>query len=194
MLALVINPNYNLMKKMLLFSIFTLSVLTSFAQVKWITLDEALVAQKDNPKKIIMDVYTNWCGPCKLLDKNTFQNKDVAAYINENYYAVKFNGEGNSTVTYADKTFSNPKYDPAKKNTRNYPHQLTQYLRVSAYPTVVFFDEKGGLIAPIRGYIKPNGMELYLKLFANDDYLKVNKDKAAWDEYQRNFKPTFKTR
>ena len=38
------------------------------------TLDEARAAQKKEPKKIFMDVYTDWCGPCKLLDKNTFQN------------------------------------------------------------------------------------------------------------------------
>ena len=41
-----------------------------------------------------MDIYTDWCGPCKLMDKNTFQNPDVAQYLNNNFYAVKFNAEG----------------------------------------------------------------------------------------------------
>ena len=44
-----------------------------------------------------MDMYTVWCGPCKMLDKNTFHNKDVADYINKYYYAVKFNAEGRMT-------------------------------------------------------------------------------------------------
>ena len=44
-------------------------------KINWITLNKALELQKEKPKKIMMDVYTNWCGPCKLLDKKTFQNK-----------------------------------------------------------------------------------------------------------------------
>ncbi len=59
--------------------------------VKWVTFEEALKLQKKKPKKIFMDVYTDWCGPCKMLDKQTFQNADVVKYLNENYYAVKFN-------------------------------------------------------------------------------------------------------
>ena len=55
-------------------------------EINWVTLEEAIELQKDNPKKIMMDVYTSWCGPCKMLDRNTFQNSDVAAYVNENYY------------------------------------------------------------------------------------------------------------
>ena len=60
-------------------------------KIEWMTLAQAMEAQKAEPKKIFMDVYTDWCGPCKLLDKNTFQNPDVSSYISEHYYAVKFN-------------------------------------------------------------------------------------------------------
>ena len=48
--------------------VFTLLVTTTlFSQEKiaWMTMNEALAAQEKNPKKIIMDVYTTWCGPCK---------------------------------------------------------------------------------------------------------------------------------
>lgn len=76
--------------------------------IKWVTFNEALELQKKKPKKIFMDVYTDWCGPCKMLDKQTFHNPDVVKYINEHYYAVKFNGEGNETVAYQGKTYSNP--------------------------------------------------------------------------------------
>ena len=122
-----------------------------FAQdkINWVTINEALELQKKEPRKIIMDVYTKWCGPCKLLDKNTFGNKDVANYINKHYYAVKFNGEGNEEVKYKEYTFSNKHYDPAKSNRRNSPHEFSSYLSVRAYPTLVFFDEKGGFIAPV---------------------------------------------
>ena len=77
-------------------------------KINWVTLEEAVKLQKQAPKKIMMDAYTNWCGPCKMLDRNTFQNKNVADYVNEHYYAVKFNAEGNETVNFNGKEFSNP--------------------------------------------------------------------------------------
>ena len=50
-------------------------------QIQWMSLDQALKEQKLKPKKIIMDVYTKWCGHCRLLDKKTFGNPDVSRYL-----------------------------------------------------------------------------------------------------------------
>ena len=94
-------------------SLFLLICLTSvYAQeINWMTMDEALAAQKKEPKKIFMDVYTDWCGPCKLLDKKTFADSDVIAFVNENYYAVKFNGEGTEEINYLNNVYTNPHHD-----------------------------------------------------------------------------------
>jgi len=79
------------MKHLLLLFTFLIVGSVSAQKISWMTMNEALEAQKTQPKKIFMDVYTIWCGPCKLLDKNTFSDKKVIEFINENYYAVKFN-------------------------------------------------------------------------------------------------------
>lgn len=173
----------------LLLSCFALVEVTA-QEIKWVTLEEALALQKKEPKKIMMDVYTAWCGPCKMLDKNTFQNKDVAEYVNKNYYAVKFNAEGNDVVSYMGNSFSNPGYDPAKAARRNSVHQLTSYLKVRAYPTVVFMDEKGNVIAPIVGYKTPQDLELYLKLF-KDDAHKTMDTQEKFNAYYQAFTPQF---
>lgn len=157
--------------------------------IKWMTFNEALELQKKKPKKIFMDVYTDWCGPCKMLDKQTFRNPDVVKYINEHYYAVKFNGEGNETVTYQGQTYTNPNYMPERKG-RNAVHQLTQALSVRAYPTMLFFDESGKLIQPISGFYPPKKIEIFLKLFASDDYKQMD-TQEKWQQYQANFKGTF---
>jgi len=154
------------------------------------SLEDAVEAQNKEPRKIIMDMYTTWCGPCKLLDKNTFQNKDVTTYINKNYYAVKFNAEGNTDVTFKEKKYSNPNFDASKKG-RNSQHEFAGLLGVQAYPTIVFLDENGGLIAPIPGYKTPNQLEIYLKLFASNKYKDVT-TKELWEQYQREFQPSFK--
>ncbi|WP_242202248.1 thioredoxin family protein [Aestuariivivens insulae] len=178
----------NIILSIVVFGCLTLSSVAQ--EINWLTLDEALALQKKTPKKIMMDVYTNWCGPCKLLDKNTFHNKDVADYVNKHYYAVKFNGEGNEVVTFDNKTFENPNYNPANANRRNAAHQLTSYLQVSAYPTIVFLDEKGQLIFPLRGYKTPTQLELYLKMFKTDDY-KALDTQEKFNNYYKAFKPEF---
>ena len=177
--------------------IFTIAIVLFFItfnnygqKINWVTIEEAQQLVKKEPRKIMMDVYTNWCGPCKLLDRNTFGNPDVAQYINENFYAVKFNGEGDSTVNYKDNTYTNPNYDPAKANRRNASHQFARHLGVRAYPTIVFFDSDLSLIAPISGYLKPKQIEVYLKLFHSDDYKEVN-SKQDWKNYQKSFKNQF---
>ena len=122
--------------------------------------------------------------------KNTFQNKDVADYVNKHYYAVKFNGEGNDVIKFNGKEFKNAGYNPALANRRNSPHDLTRYFKVNAYPTMVFIDEQGGFIFPLRGYKTPQQLELYLKMFKNDDH-KDMKTQEAFNEYYKAFKPEF---
>ena len=180
--------------KNLIYTVFALLLMANVSaqEINWVSFEEAVALQKKQPRKILMDVYTNWCGPCKMLDRNTFQNADVADYVNKNYYAVKFNAEGNKNVTFKDQTFKNPNYDPAKSNRRNSSHEFTRFLRVNAYPTVVFFDEDLNLIAPIRGYQSPQQLELYLKLFEKDKYKEMT-TQEAFNTYYKNFKPQFKT-
>ena len=42
------------------------------ASINWMSLEEAVAAQQKEPRKIMMDVYTQWCGPCKMMMANTF--------------------------------------------------------------------------------------------------------------------------
>ena len=155
--------------------------------INWMSLEKAIESQKNNPKNILVDVYTNWCGPCKLMDKNTFQNKEIARFINNNYYAVKFNGEGNEIVNFMGRQFKNKGYDKSKSQRRNSSHQFTQFLGVNAYPTTLFFDKKMNLITPIRGYLRPKQIEIYLELFKDDSYKNV-KTQKDFDTFIKNFK------
>ncbi len=179
------------MKLHFLFILILLNSLSVAAQsINWVTMDEALTLQKKAPKKIMIDMYTSWCGPCKMLDKNTFTNKDLISFVNTYYYAVKFNAEGNETVNYKEQVFANPNYDPAKAKRRNSQHQMTQFLGVSAYPTIVFLGLDAELIAPIPGYQTAQKLELYLRLFKGETYKKVN-TQEAFNAYYKSFTPTF---
>ena len=179
------------MKKtlVLLALVFSINVVSA-QQINWVSLEEAVELQKANPKKIMIDMYTNWCGPCKMLDKRTFQNADVANYVNENYYAVKFNAEGNAKVTFKGEVFTNPNYDPAKEFKRNSAHQLSRFFRVQAYPTIVFLDESLDVLVPLRGFQTPQKLELYLKMFGNNEHKDI-KSQEQFNEYYKAFKAEF---
>ncbi len=179
------------MKKIILSLLLLCFAFSAKAQkIHWMSMTDALAAQKKEPKKIFMDVYTDWCGPCKLLDKNTFSNDDVANYINKHYYPVKFNAEGTEPITYKDFTYTNPNYDPSREG-RNSQHLLAHALKITAYPSMVFFTEKGDLIQPVAGYHTPEQIEIFLKMVASDDYKKIT-TADAWQDYQEDFEGTFK--
>ena len=158
------------------------------AQVNWMSLEEAVAAQQDEPRKIVMDVYTQWCGPCKMMMSRTFTNQQVIDYMNANYYSVKFDAESPNPVQFKGKTFENPGW---KQNVRgrNSPHQLSRALNVNAYPTLVYLDENADVIAPISGYKTPPQLEMYLKFFVE----KFDGDvvQAEWEAYRDSFQPTF---
>ncbi|GAB2779829.1 thioredoxin family protein [Salinimicrobium soli] len=172
-----------------LFLFITVTAAVNAQEIKWMSMNEALKAQKKEPKKIFMDAYTDWCGPCKLLDRNTFSNKDVAQYINKNYYPVKFNAEGTEEIQYRDMTFGNPNHDPNRRG-RNSQHQFASAMKIKAYPSLVFFDEKGNLLGPIPGYRTPHQLEVFLKLFVGEEYKKIN-TAEAFQKYSEDFENTF---
>lgn len=180
------------MKYLVLFTTLLFVGSMTAQKINWLTMNQAVAAQANVPKKIFVDMYTKWCGPCKLMDRNTFSNKDVITYINNNFYAVKFNAEGDETIKTNDQTFTNPGYDPAKAQRRNSRHQFTTYMGVNAYPTVLFIDENGDLINRVKGYKTPHQMELYLKFFGTDLWETMQTQKE-FDDYFQNFEPEFKS-
>ncbi|UYW01327.1 thioredoxin family protein [Flavobacterium agricola] len=144
--------------KKFLFTIFlfslTIVATAQTAEIKWFTLEEALTMQQKAGKKakpIFMDIYTVWCGPCKLLDKTTFVDPAVVKKINTDYIPVKFNGEGADVITYLGKKYANPNYNPSRKG-RNATHQLTDFLELQGYPTLFILGPNGEKQKTIMGY------------------------------------------
>jgi len=138
--------------------------------VKWHTIEEVQELVKNEPRKIYIDMYTDWCGWCKVMDKKTFTNKDIADHLNTNFYAVKFDAEGKDNVVFKNQTF---KF--VAQGSRGY-HELAAALMQNkmSYPTSVFLDENLNIIAPLPGYQKPEQLNPILEFIGEDHYKTTN--------------------
>ncbi len=147
-------------------------------RVQWLTWEEAMEKNKVEKKKFVIDIYTDWCGWCKKMDKATFQNDKIARYINENYYAIKMDGESKKEITFNDKVY---KY---QKNGKRGYHELPAALMQGrmSYPTVVFLDETANIIQAIPGFQNTQNFELIMTYFAGDHY-----KNTPWQAYQRSY-------
>lgn len=161
-----------------------------FSQIQWMTMNQALKAQKENPKKILVKFYTDWCSMCKKMDKNTFSDDKIVKYANENYYMVSFDAEGNEVVDFQGKKFTNPHFESQKKSVyggKGIQHEFVQLFGVRGYPSTIFLDENGKLLTGLVGYFDVENFEIYMHLFGSNAYKNI-KNRQEWETYRENFK------
>lgn len=150
-------------------------------EVKWYTFEEAVELNKTNPKKIFIDVYTDWCSWCKVMDKKTFSHPTIAAYLNKYFYPVKFNAESKAPITFQGILFEN------NGSGNRSPHELAAALLQGkmSYPSVAYMDEENKLLTAVPGYYPPEQMEPILKYFGGNHY-----KTTPWEEYSKAFVST----
>jgi len=134
--------------------------------IQWYTWEEAIEANKLEKKKFLIDLYTDWCGWCKVMDKKTFTEKKVAAYINEHFYPIKFDAEQKTPIRYRDHNFKH------LEGGRNGIHELAYSLMdgKASYPTLVYLDEEERRILISPGYKKPDQLMRELRYTEEEGY------------------------
>jgi thioredoxin-related protein len=154
----------------------------SFAQdaLQWTTLENAEALAAKTGKKIMIKAYTDWCGWCKVMDKETFPDQYVSKVLNDNYVSVRFNTEKNTDVSWGGVPYK------LVKNERGgaYHELAVKWLGSKmTFPTIVILDAKGNLIQAIPGYRKPLEFEQILAYFAGDF-----QNKMEWGKFQEQYK------
>lgn len=144
-------------------------------KIHWITWDEAQEKMKKEPKKVWVDIYTDWCGWCKVMDRTTFSNKEVIKYMNEKFYAIKFNPEKGETINFMGKEYTSNAL-------------ANELMRGNfTYPTFVYMEENFQDHFPMAGYLKLNTMEGILKFLGENNH----KQNIKYDEFLQTFTPTW---
>ena len=138
--------------------------------IQWMSWTEAYEANKKDPKKIFIDIYTDWCGWCIKMDKTTFKNSDVVKALGDDFYAVKLNAEMKDDIEFNGATFS------WTAQGRKGTHQLAYALLDvrMGYPAFVMLDESFNRIMLSPGYKEPKELITELNFSSTEAYKTVN--------------------
>lgn len=158
----------------------TNSTTSTTPKIKWVSFEQAYELNKTKPKKIFIDMYTDWCGWCKRMDATTFTDPVIVEYMNKNFYNVKMNAERKDTVVIDGTLFVNPNPQSSRSS-----HQLAiELLRGKmSYPSFVFLNEKSQLLTVVAGYQPAKEFEPILHYFGENAYAD-----QQWEEYKSLFK------
>lgn len=143
----------------------------------WQSWPEIQRLMLQEPRPIIIDIYTNWCHYCKAMDATTYRNDSVRSYLKKNFYRYKLNAEVKKPIEWIGKTFG--------YNSRMNVHEMAVYLTGGAivYPTTVIVTPDG---QPFNqaGMLRKNELELLVKYFAEN-----NRQQISLQDYALTFKP-----
>src|SRR3989442_5239071 len=127
-------------------------------KLPWLAFDAATEKAKKENKHLIVDVYTTWCGWCKVMDRQTYGNKEVAEYLTQNFVLAKVNGESSAELHYKGETMSEKVF--ARK------------VGVTGFPTTYFLKPDADIIGGAPGYIPPDNFMIYAKYVSTRWYEK----------------------
>jgi uncharacterized protein YyaL (SSP411 family) len=133
------------MKRLTLLLTFTLAILcNSFrpaGEIKWFSFDEGYKLAKKKKKIMLIDVYTDWCGWCKRMDRDAYEKSEIAELVVKDFIPIKFNPELDMTYTYDGKVLGGSELQDAIGEQK-----------ISGYPATVFVHPKTSQKKVIIGY------------------------------------------
>lgn len=127
------------------------------SKLQWLSFEKGIAEAKKSNKKMLVDVYTDWCSWCKRMDAETYSNAAVASYLQEKYVLVKLNAESKTKQSYDGKQYTE--------------QELAGQFGVSGYPTTLFFKSDGTGITAVPGYADTTQFRTILSFIAEDHYL-----------------------
>lgn len=152
--------------------------------LKWYSWKEAVELNKKSPRKLLVDVYTDWCGWCKKMDASTFPNDTIADYLNKHFYCVKFDAEGQDTIYFSGRAFT--WVSPEKSGGSRGIHELAYALLDGrlGYPSIVYLNEKFERIIVSPGYKTPAELLPEIRFAAEEIY-----KTKSWEEFKNSKAP-----
>ena len=120
--------------------------------VQWMDYNTALEKAKTEPKVIFVDMYADWCIPCRVMDKNVYMNPTVASILNKKFYPVKLDVDSEAPIVCDRKKAT------AKKC-------FFEVWELNVLPSFVLIAPKGLSILTVADSMSPQEMQMLLDKF-----------------------------
>jgi thioredoxin-related protein len=149
------------------------------APMTWLSVEQAAGRLQQEQRPVLIDLYTNWCGWCRQMDKNTYSNRKVEQYLQDKFYTVKVDAETRAVISWGGTTYQfNPQYRS---------NEFALYLTHGRleFPTTIIIPP-GGEPQAIPGYMGPKDLELLVKYFGEGAY-----KTQGFDVYQKSFRASW---
>lgn len=121
---------------------------------------------KDNPKPILIYFYTDWCGICKIQEKQIGNNPIVKQQLNKDVYYLKFDGETDQSITFFNQNYitNSTKY---RKANHSFLTAFVPYQEIN-YPLWIILNKDLEIVGKYNGLIKPNKLEKIINQLKKD--------------------------
>jgi uncharacterized protein YyaL (SSP411 family) len=149
------------------FSLSLFILMSSFTpptgeQIKWLDFKQGYSLAKKKNKIMLVDVYTDWCGWCKRMDRDTYERSDIAEHVNKDFVAIKINPEiGGVMYEFNGRQYSGAELAAVIGNNG-----------IGGYPATVFIYPKSEKRMLVVGYKNGEAMKDILAEMKNTYYAK----------------------
>ncbi|HZV11714.1 MAG TPA: thioredoxin fold domain-containing protein [Candidatus Kapabacteria bacterium] len=137
--------------------------------VEWRNFADGMNLSRTTNKKLLVDVYTDWCGWCKTMDKETYSQDDIISYITDHFIPVRLNAESQEVRQFDTVHITDA--------------ELADAFGVTGYPTTIFITSTGQPITSIPGYIQKDEFKKILHYVAEEAYTKMD-----YEQYKNSSK------
>lgn len=132
--------------------------------IRWINFSQLADSMKVKPKRVFVKIYTQWCGPCKMMDRKTLSKPRITEPLNNYYYSIELDAETKEEIRFKDSLFT---FDPALGTSG--VHNLAVHLGKDAghlnFPTIVILDENLEVIYRYPSFMSVANLEEVLYLY-----------------------------
>ena len=115
----------------------------------WMTWNAGLKRAAEVQRPVLVDVYTDWCGWCKRMDRDVYSRAEIRDYLGRHFVTVRLNAESADPASYAGRQYNG--------------RTLAMKFGISGYPTTVFLRAGGEHLVNVPGYVPADQFLLLLR-------------------------------